>query len=255
LIALLGHRGAAAERPENTLPSFERALEIGVDVLETDVHMTADGHIVVSHDGDGRRMAGVPRRIADCTLAELRRWDAGRGFVDASGRMPFAGRGLAVPTLAELLERFPSARFNLDVKQRHPPMVEPLLALLRAHGAEERVTLASFYGDVMLAVRRGFHGATALAQNEVLRLVLTPLSILRRTGVAGTAVQVPTRAGPFDLASRAFVDKCHALGLRVEYWTVNDPLVADVLLDRGADGLISDDPARLKPLVDRYRGA
>jgi glycerophosphoryl diester phosphodiesterase len=250
---LLGHRGAAAERPENTLPSFEHAASIGVDVLETDVHLTADGHIVVSHDEDGQRMSGVARRICDTSLADLRRWDAGRGFVDGAGRMPYAGQGIGVPLLAEILERFPDAHFNIDIKQRRPPMIEPLLALLREHGAEERVTLASFYADVMVDVRRRFGGATVLAQNEVLRLVLAPLALLRRTGVPGQIVQVPTRAGPFDLASRAFIDKCHALGLRVEYWTVNDPHIADVLLHRGADGLITDDPGRLKPLVDRYR--
>jgi glycerophosphoryl diester phosphodiesterase len=250
---LLGHRGACAERPENTLLSFAHALEIGVDAIETDVHMTADGHVVVSHDPTGARMAAVDRPIATTTLAEVQSWDAGWGFVDASGLRPFAGRGLHIPTLGEALDRFPSMRFNVDVKQRSPSLVEPLLSLLRDRGAEERVTLASFHEDVIRAIRVGGHrGPTALSRREVVAVAFMP-RLGARHFVGGNAMQIPLRAGPLDLSSRAFIDKCHRLGLWVDYWTVNDPIEADVLLDRGADGLISDDPARLKPIVDRYR--
>jgi glycerophosphoryl diester phosphodiesterase len=233
------------------MPSFRRAVEIGVDVLETDVHMTADGVVVVSHDPDGRREAGVDKPIRDVTLAELRTWDAGRGFSDGTGRTPFACRGLRIPTLDELLEAFPEAYLNIDVKQREPSMVDTFLGVLRNHGATERVTLASFHTDVIRQIRERFDGPTVLAQREVLVLVTAPLALLKRMGVAGEAVQIPVRAGPIDLASRAFISKCHALGLRVDYWTVNDPVVAEILLDRGADGMITDDPARLKPVFER----
>lgn len=250
---LLGHRGACAELPENTLPSFARAVEIGVDVIETDVHMTADGHLVTCHDPDGTRVAGVEKAIAACTLAEVQSWDAGWGHRDAAGERPFAGRGIYLPTLAEVLERFDEMRFNVDLKQRTPSIVEPLLDLLRALRAEERVTLASFHADVIAGVRsRGYRGTTALTRREVAMVALMPRRGARRL-VGGHAAQIPLRAGPLDLSSRAFIDKCHQLGLWVDYWTINDPIEADVLLDRGADGIISDDPARLKPIVDRYR--
>ncbi len=235
------------------MPSFERAMEIGVDVLETDVHLTSDGTVVVSHDADGERAAGVAQRICNTSLAELRTWDVGRSFRIGTGAMPFAGHGLRVPTLAELLEAFPTVQLNIDIKQRAPSMVDAFLSVLRNQRATHRVTVASFFTDVIRAVRKKFDGPTVLAQREVLKLVATPLMILRRTGVAGTVVQIPLRAGPFDLASRAFLEKCHQLGLRVDYWTINDPIVAEVLLDRGADGMITDDPARLKPLFDARR--
>src|SRR5262245_56469363 len=103
--------------------SFERAAELGVDVLETDVHLSADGHVMVSHDADGLRAARVARSIRTCTLAELRGWDAGRAFVDGHGRTPFAGRGHSIPTLAEVLERFPRMALNIDIKQRRPSMI------------------------------------------------------------------------------------------------------------------------------------
>src|SRR5690242_3140965 len=94
-VTLYAHRGAAAEQPENTLPSFERALALGADALEMDVHATRDGVIVVSHDPDGARMTGVRRALAAATWDEVRTWDAGWGFAEAGGGpgRPFAGRG------------------------------------------------------------------------------------------------------------------------------------------------------------------
>src|SRR6478609_1566660 len=74
LTIVYAHRGAAAERPENTLPSFRRALELGADALETDVHLTADGEIVASHDEDGARMTGVARALRSTTLVEIQSW-------------------------------------------------------------------------------------------------------------------------------------------------------------------------------------
>ncbi|MBI4703495.1 MAG: glycerophosphodiester phosphodiesterase [Deltaproteobacteria bacterium] len=251
---LFGHRGAAAERPENTLPAFERAIEAGADVLETDVHATADGHIVVSHDETGERMAGVAAEIRGSTLAEVRRWDAGWGFLAADGRRPFAGAGYRIPTLEELLCAFPTARFNVDIKQERPPIAAAVVELLRRERAEERVTLASFSIRTMRQVRAlGYRGQTALAQRELVYLLGLPAAAWRLFGFAGDRVQVPVRHGPVRFASRRFVAKCHALGLAVDFWTIDDPSEAEGLLNLGADGIMSDDPARLAPLFERRR--
>jgi glycerophosphoryl diester phosphodiesterase len=246
----MGHRGAAAERPENTMESFERAVELGVDVLETDAHMTSDGRVVLSHDGDGRRMAGVGWRIAGSTLREVQRWDVGWGFVDRHGDRPFSCRGVRIPELGEVLASFRDVRVNVDVKQRTPWMVEPLLRVLRGH--EERVTIASFHDDVVHAVRaRGYRGATALSAREVQALLVLRGPLRHVWPVRGQAAQVPVRVGRLRLDTRAFVERCHARDIRVDYWVVNEPAEARTLLERGADGLITDDPARLRALFPR----
>jgi glycerophosphoryl diester phosphodiesterase len=199
-------------------------------------------------------MTGAQRLIKTATLAEVRRWDAGWGFVDARGNRPFAGRNLVVPTLEELLEAFGNVELNIDIKERRPSMVEPVLRLLRAFGAESRVTLASFHGPVIREVRaRGFRGRTVLAGDEVRRLLVAPRPLWRVLGPGGDAVQVPQRAGALDLGSRTFIARCHARDLRVDYWVVNDPREAEALLARGADGIITDDPARILPVVARRR--
>ena len=243
---LHAHRGAASEQPENTLASFARALELGADALETDLHLTADGHVVASHDATLARMAGVPVAIRRATLDELRRCDVGWGFVDREGGRPFEGRGVRVPTLEEILDAFPGVPLNVDVKQRSPSMVGPVLDLLRRKRAEDRVLVASFDGATLRAVRAaGYPGRTGLG----------PLPALRAAPLRGAAVQVPPSARGLRLDTPGFVQKSHALGLRLDYWTINDPEEAGRLLTLGADGIMTDDPAAIAPVFKRWREA
>ena len=247
---LYGHRGASAELPENTLPSFSRALERGATAIETDTHLTRDGQLVLAHDEDGRRMAGVSLAIRDATLAEVKAWDVGWGFVDAAGARAFAGRGFRVPTLDEALAELAGVPLNVDVKARTPAVAEPLLAVLRRHRADERVRIASF--DLRMtccAIRgRGFIGALGLGIGEVGLLVGLPRAVLRRLLRPGDAAQLPLRAFGVDFASRGTIEKCHDLGLRVDYWVVNDAPTAARLLDLGADGIMTDDPKTIAPV-------
>ena len=236
-VRLYAHRGAAAERPENTLPSFRRALELGADALEMDLHATSDGVVVVSHDPDGARLAGVAREIRQVALSELRTWDV--------------GGGAHIPTFTEVLEAFPDVVVNVDIKQREPDIVPAVLDVVRRMSAAERVIIASFYSDILRRVRAlGYRGQTSLGREEVLAVRMLPLAALRRIrGRLGDAVQIPVVAGPFRLASAEFIEKCHALGLRVDFWTINDVTQARALVALGADGIMTDDPARMAPAL------
>lgn len=194
---LYAHRGAAVELPENTLPAFRRAAEIGVDAIETDVHLTADGHVLVSHDPSALRMTGVGVAWRDLTLDQARALDVGWGFVDRAGQRPHLGRGIRVCTLEEALRELPHLRFNVDLKVHTPSPVPTVLALLRRLGAEERVTLASFHARTLLEVRRrGYAGETALAQAEVAALLALPEMVVRNLPFLASAAQLPTHAGP-----------------------------------------------------------
>lgn len=247
---LYAHRGAAAELPENTLPAFARAVELGVGAIETDAHLSRDGHVVLAHDASAQRMGGRDLRWRDHDLAEIQAVDVGWGFQASDGSRPFAGQGFRVPTFAEALAAFPDARFNVDLKQATPPMVGPMLALIRRHRAEERVTLASFRLRTMLEVRRrGYGGDTALSQPEVAALLALPERALRQLPMIGTAAQLPVAFGRIRLDTRRVIDRCHALGMRVDYWTINDPAEARRLLALGADGIMSDHPAAVRPAM------
>jgi glycerophosphoryl diester phosphodiesterase len=246
---LYAHRGACAELPENTLQAFRRALDVGATAIETDAHVTKDGVLVLSHDPSAGRMAGHASRIAEHSLAEVRAWDVGWGFLDDARGRPFEGRGFRVPTLEEALAEFPGVTFNVDVKTWGEEAAAAAVAVARKAGAEDRVRLASFDVATLRAVRAtGYSGETGLAQREVVRLAFAPRWLLTAFPLGGHAAQLPRHAGPFRFDTRTFTGKCHALGLRVDYWVIDDPVEAERLLDLGADGIMTDDPARIAPV-------
>ena len=248
---LYAHRGAAVERPENTLIAFARALELGADALETDAHLTLDGQVVLSHDPDGRRTAGVARAIKETTWADLRSWDVGQQFVDAHGERPFSG--IHIPTLESLLAEYPGVPINVDLKEHSTRMVEATLGLLRRLRDEERVTLASFDTKTMRAVRRaGYRGRTCLAQKEVAEIATLPGAVWRRLSLRGSVAQIPSRLGPFRLGERWMIERCHAVGVPVEYWTIDEPAEARRLLSLGADGIMTNDPGAIAPVFREW---
>ncbi|HEY6036183.1 MAG TPA: glycerophosphodiester phosphodiesterase family protein [Kofleriaceae bacterium] len=244
---LYAHRGASAECPENTLPAFERALELGCDALELDVHLTRDSQLIVAHDDLATRTTGAALAWNALDLAAAQRLDAGWGFLAPDGTRPFAGRGIYAPSFAEVLKAYPDVHLNVDIKGGRA--VEIMLALLREHGAEQRVTLASFQTKTLVEVRRQkFAGETGLAQGEVAALLALPSIVWRQLPWTGNAAQVPTHQGPLRFDRAPFIAKCHSLGLRVDYWVIDDASEAARLLELGADGIMTNDPAKIAAL-------
>jgi glycerophosphoryl diester phosphodiesterase len=209
------------------MAAFRRALELGADALETDVHATADGVIVTSHDPDGARIFGVARRIAECRFEEVHGW--------------------GMPSLEEVVGAFPSTPINVDLKVDVAALA---VALLRRLGAEEQVTLASFRSATLRRVRAlGYRGPTGLGRSEVARLLALPAAVQRGPlAPPGVAAQLP-----ISLARPWVIRRCHALRLRVDFWTVNEPALAQALLAMGADGVMTDDPAVIVPAVRQAR--
>lgn len=245
---LYAHRGASAERPENTMPAFERAVEVGVDALEMDVQLTRDGHLIVAHDDTAARTAASPYEWSELDLADARRLDVGWGFVAADGTRPFAGQGICVSTFEEVLDAFPDVRINVDLKG--PKSIAAMLALLARKGAVERVTLASFQTTTAVGVRRAkYAGETALSQGEVITLLGLPALLWRQLPLTGTAAQIPVSQGAIRFDRTSFIAKCHSLGLRVDFWVIDEPAEAARLLALGADGIMTNDPAALRSVV------
>ncbi len=229
------------------MPAFERAIEVGVDALETDVHLTRDGVLIVSHDDNALRMCGAPLAFANLALEDVRHLDAGWGFVLPDGHRPFAGKGITIPTFEEVLLAFPRVHLNVDLKE--PRAIGPMLELVRKHRAEDRVTIASFDTSTAVSVRRrGYSGETGLSQGEVATLVTLPALLWRQLPFTGNAAQVPTKQGPLHFDRAAFIAKCHAIGLRVDFWVIDDAAEARRLLDLGADGIMTNDPAAIRPV-------
>ena len=232
-VRIYAHRGASAELPENTMAAFRRAVELGADALELDIHATRDGVLVVSHDPDGRRQAGVAARIADVTFDEALRWDVGGGE--------------RLPRFEDVVSEFAHVPLNVDLKG---DAAVATVALLRRLGAEERVCLASFQRSTMRRVRAlGYRGPTALSRAEVLAALSVPAALRRgRFRCRAARAQLPLSLGRPWIISRM-----KALGLAVDFWTVDDPDVARRLVALGADGIMTNDPRRLVPALKPRR--
>lgn len=230
------------------MAAFERAVELGVDALELDVHTTRDGQLIVTHDDNARRMTAAEAAWSDLDLADVRRLDAGWGFLAPDGSRPFAGQGIRVPAFEEVLDAFPQVRLNVDIK-RGGRTADVALELLRRKRAEDRVTLASFHFGTLINVRRhGYGGETGLSRGELASLLSMPALLWRQLPFTGTAAQVPVSQGAIRFDRPPFIAKCHSLGLRVDYWTIDDPEEAKRLLALGADGIMTNDPAAMRPL-------
>jgi glycerophosphoryl diester phosphodiesterase len=235
---LIAHRGASAEHVENTLPAFRAALALGADVLESDVHVTRDGQPVLAHDADGARVAGDPRAIAHCTLAEVERWDLSRTLPGAAP--------VHVPTLDATLTELPHAVLNLDLKSHDPRTVPYVLDVIARHRAEPRVLLTSFSAAITQRFRSlRYGGPVGLGQAEALLAVFAPRALLRLRatvfGRTGTRLQIPVRSHGIPLARRALVGKLRELGIPIDYWVINDTHEAARLLEIGASGIVTDD--------------
>lgn len=236
----MAHRGgwieSEDEARENTRYAFSRAVQLGYEYLETDVRTTADGQLVVFHDPLLDRVSDATGPVSERTWADL-------ADVRIAGTDPIA-------RLEDVLEEFPSVRFNLDLKD--PRAVEPLAELVRRTGVSDRVCVASFSGARLAAFRRlaGPDIVTAVTPAGVAWYGFVPL--LRRLPVdAGQVLQVPARVGRnrVRLVRRDMVAAVHAAGRLVHVWTVDDVAEAERLLDLGVDGLITNRIAPLKELL------
>jgi len=229
-VRIYAHRGASAELPENTMAAFRRAMELGVDALELDIHATRDGVLVVCHDPDGRRMSRVAKRLADVTWDEARRWPVGDG-------------GEHMPTFEEVIRAFPSVPLNVDLKR---DIADATVALVRRLDAEERTCLASFEASTLRRVRAlGYRGPTGLARAEVAAALAFP-AVLRRGPWRCRARRAQL---PLYLARPWIIARMKALGLDVDFWTIDDPDLARRLVALGADGIMTNDPARIVPAL------
>jgi glycerophosphoryl diester phosphodiesterase len=249
------HRGGAGLAPENTLAAIRNALSLGVDVIELDLHVSADGTIVVIHDATLERTTNGRGVVRGTSLADLQRLDAGAWF-----NPRFAGE--RIPTLREVLEAIRATgndrvRLNLETKYdpRGPaPPAEfeaQLLQVLREAGWRDRVIIQSFHYPSIERVKALDPGVTTAALRSPLTPTLDPVGLVRS---ARADIYSPGAA----LVSRDVVETLHRAGIPVVPWTVNQPSAMEMLLSVGigalrGDGIITDYPDRLIQVL-RSRG-
>jgi glycerophosphoryl diester phosphodiesterase len=244
---VFAHRGGSALRPENTLAAFDNGLALGADGLELDVHLSRDGEVVVHHDAVLDRTTSERGRVAERTAAELARIDAGYSFrpLDAAAgqEFPYRGCGIAIPTLACVLDRYPAVPIIIELKTAAEALVRRTVEVVRKSGAAERVSLGSFSTRAMRLARRLAPQIRTGAAREETRWALYRSWVSCPFGRPAYAeLQVPEFSGRTRVVSRRFVALAHRAGVAVYVWTVDDEADMIRLLDWGVDGLISDRP-------------
>ena len=260
---LQGHRGTRGHLPENTLPSFARAVEMGVDTLEMDVGVTRDGVVVIHHDRrlnpdvarkDGKWVTAPAPLIYQLNFSELQRYDVGRIRPNSEYATRFPHQkpidGTTIPRLADLFASMKgnTVRFNIETKlvpnapdETLPPepFARALIAEVRKAGMEKRTTIQSFDFRTLKIVEK--------EASEIATAYLTEgkNSDPAKVREAGARLWSPN----FKDLDAAKVAQARKLGLRIVAWTVNEPDDIRHVLGLKLDGLISDYPDRVRSLL------
>lgn len=252
----IAHQGGEALWPSNTLLAYRHAAALGVGMIETDMHATRDGALVLSHDETLDRLTDRAGRIADLTLAQVRAADAGYRLTPAGASgFPFRGRGVQVATVDELLGDVPALPLTIEIKQVSPSLAAPLCRKLRAAGATGRVIVASF-SDAAL---NDFRAACPEVLTSMTERELRPLVLLSKVGLSrlarapGQVAQVPVRGGGVTVVTPAFVRAMHARGVAVQVWTIDDPAEMRRLVGLGVDGIITNRPDLLNTVLEETK--
>ena len=240
---VVGHRGNCAHAPENTVPALREAAVLGVDAVEFDLHVSRDGQLVVIHDPTLDRTTSESGRVAERSLADLRRMDAGYRFTADGGRtFPWRARGATIPAFDDVIEALPPD-LALILELKTPAATEPLRAAIRRHGLASRIIVAGFSAQ-FVAPLRNEGCAIGASTADVVRAM--PAALLRRSiKPSFDALFIPPSHHGIPVPIGALVRSLRGSNAVTHVWTINDPVYAQRLWQKGVNGIISDDPAAI----------
>jgi glycerophosphoryl diester phosphodiesterase len=245
---VVGHRGNRAHAPENTLESFLEAVALGADALEFDLRVSRDGQLVVFHDPTLERTTDGRGEVAQHSVAELKRLDAGAQFTrDAGQSFPWRGRGVTVSTFDEIVDALPRS-LPLIIELKTPAATELLRQAVRHHNMAARIIVAGFDPQATRPLRgAGF----ALGASTPDVVALLPAALLHRRAAPRhvQALCIPRRWHTLPVPIAALVRSLRGSGTVIHVWTVNEPAEAQQLWRDGVQGIISDDPGLI--LINR----
>ncbi|MHA1652851.1 MAG: glycerophosphodiester phosphodiesterase [Candidatus Thorarchaeota archaeon] len=227
-VLVIGHRGAAAHAPENTLSSFETAWKMGADMVELDIQLTSDGEMVCVHDYDLERVCGVKQLVSETSLEEIRRLDAGDGS--------------RIPLLAEVLD-FCRGKIGVNIEIKVPDIEEQALNMVLERDMRDSVMFSSFFQQTLRHLRE----LDSFIQTGVLYSEPPESPVQYALDFGATSIN-PL----FFTLTPKIVEQAHDAGLKVFPWTVNDEDMILEMLKMGVDGIISDMPDVAARVVDLF---
>ena len=254
---VIAHQGGELLTPSNTIAAFTNAAKLGVDVLDTDLHITKDGYLVAIHDPSVDRTTNGHGKISDMTLAEIQQLDAGYHFKDLKGHYSYRGKGVYISTAEELFQKFGDMRWSMEIKDDNPPerfdeMSKKLSALIQKYHMENKVFISAFDQNILSTFAKYADNRVAISagRQEVKSFVIFHKFFLRNFYQPKVdAFQLPTEDSGFDLTDKKLLNGAHRRGMKVVYWTIDDPKMMQKLLDKGVDGIQTNRPDLLLKLL------
>jgi glycerophosphoryl diester phosphodiesterase len=254
-VLVIAHQGGDGLYPSNTLYAFEKSAEMGVDVLELDVHSSKDGHLVVIHDDTLERTTNGTGLVKEKTLAELQALDAGYTWSPERKEetFPYRNQGIQIPTLEQVFQTFPDYRINIEIKQTEPSINEGLCKLIRDYNKQEQVLVVTFYDAAMNDFRKLCPDVvTAGSPNEVRNFYILYRTFLTNVYPSeADAFQVPEYQDSLHIVTERFVRNAKRKNIQVHVWTVDEVADMQRMLNLDVNGIITDRPDRLMKLLGR----
>ena len=233
-LAVMAHRGGSLEAPENTIESFKYALEIGSDIIETDIQLSSDGIPYIFHDDDLKRIPGIEKNFNELLASEI---DELRIFDDYK-----------IPTLEETLKQFPNTKFQIDFKTDE--VVDPAIEIInKLPHIKKNLCVASFSSQRLQKIKSKLSDVTySMGPHEVLKLLLKSFGIYRGE-ISGDCLQIPIYRYGIKIVTQRFVDFCKRENIKISVWTINSIEEMDYLIGLDVDGIITDKPKALINLL------
>jgi len=257
----IAHRGGKGIAPEGTMAAFAKAAQLKVNMFEYDIHMTKDGQLVVIHDETVNRTTNGTGNVNELTLAEVQALDAGYYFTDDSGKYPYRGSGVYIPTVAEVFATYPNMRQLIEIKDTNEPrlyekIVEELWRLTQKYNMEDNVMVGSFDHEIIEHFENVTWGQIPIGagEQEVKKFVKKHVPYLN--GLAGTHVdslQLPTEADGYDLTMNNIIQSAQNRNMSIYYWTINDETTMRKLIEKNVDGIITNYPDRLQRVLTEVK--
>lgn len=257
-ILVIAHRGGRGLAPEGTMAAFENASSLGVDVFEYDTHITSDGQLVVIHDETVDRTTNGSGKVNEMTLEDVQMLDAGYNFVDEEGKYSFRDKGVYIPTVEEMFQKYPNMRHLIELKDTNAPelhedVIQELWRLIQEYNMEDHVMVGSFTHSMNERFEEVSWGKIPIGAGEDAVRDFATKHVAYLNGLASSSVdslQLPTESDGFDLTTKNLIQSAKKRGMSVYYWTINDKDKMRELVDKHVDGIMTDYPDRLIEVLE-----
>lgn len=260
-VLIIAHRGGRGLAPEGTMAAFDNAVSLGAHVLEYDTHITSDGHLVVIHDDTVDRTTNGSGKVNEMTLEEVQMLDAGYHFTDENGDYTFRDKGVYLPTIEEVFQKYPNMRHLIELKDTNAPelyedMIQELWRLIQEYDMEDNVMVGSFTHEINKRFEEVSWGQIPIGAGEEAVRDFATKHVAFLNGLADSTVdslQLPTEAEGFDLTTKNIIESAKARNMSVYYWTINEKDEMRRLIEKEVDGIMTDYPDRLIEVLNESK--